>query len=80
MYSQNINGQKKSLGGSHVFPKHLRGPIKRTMGFPRLHLFMEEKSSTISNSGKMKLVKNKNNLTNQKSNKKRAKTTKVHEK
>jgi hypothetical protein len=36
---------------------------------------MEEKSSTISNSGKRKLVKNKNNLTDQKSNKKRAKTT-----
>jgi len=28
MYSQ--NDQKKSLGGPHVYPKHLRGPIKQT--------------------------------------------------
>jgi len=34
---------------------------------------MEEKSSTISNNGKRKLVKNKNNLTDQKSKKKEGK-------
>jgi hypothetical protein len=34
---------------------------------------MEKKSSTILNAGKRRLVKNKKNLTNQKSNKKKAK-------
>jgi hypothetical protein len=34
---------------------------------------MEEKNPTISNNGKRKLVKNKNNLIDQKLNKKRAK-------
>ncbi len=61
------------MGGSHVFPKHLKGPIKCIVGSPRLHLFMEEKNPTISNNGKRKLVKNKNNLIDQKLNKKRAK-------
>jgi hypothetical protein len=41
---------------------------------------MEEKSPIISNNGKRKLVKNNNNLTNQKLNKKRAKTTKASRK
>ncbi len=68
------------MGGSHVFPKHLRGPIKCIVGSPRLHLFMEEKNPTISNSKKRKLVKNKNNLTDQKSNKKRAKMTEASQK
>jgi hypothetical protein len=36
---------------------------------------MEKKSPTISNTGKRRLVKNKKNLTDQKSNKKRAKTS-----
>jgi len=36
---------------------------------------MEGKNPTISNSGKRKLVKNKNNLTDQKLNIKRAKMT-----
>jgi hypothetical protein len=36
---------------------------------------MEEKNPTISNIGKRKLVKNKRNLTNQKSNKKKEKTS-----
>jgi hypothetical protein len=69
--------KKKSLGGSHVFPKHLKGLIKWIVGFPRLHLFMEEKSPTISNNRKRRLVKNKNNLIDQKSNKKMAKTSEV---
>ncbi len=68
------------MGGSHVFPKHLKGLIKRIVGSPRLHLFKEGKSSTILNSGKRKLVKNKNNLIDQKSNKKRAKMTKASQK
>jgi hypothetical protein len=68
------------LGGSHVFPKHLRGPIKCIMGFPRLDLFMEEKNPKFSNSRKRKLMKNKNNLTDQKSNKKKVKMTKASQK
>jgi hypothetical protein len=41
---------------------------------------MEEKNLTISNSRKWKLVKNKNDLTNQKSNKKRAKMIEASQK
>jgi hypothetical protein len=41
---------------------------------------MEEKNPTISNSKKRKLVENKNNLTDQKSNKKRAKMTEASQK
>ncbi len=60
------------LGGheSRVFPVHVRGPTKRHVGSPRLHLFLEEKSPTISKAGKMRLVKSKNNHTNRKSKKK----------
>ncbi len=67
--------QKKSLGGSSVFLKQLMGPIKWTIGYPHLHLFMEKKNPTISNTEKRRLVTNKKNLTNQKSNKKRRKTS-----
>jgi len=41
---------------------------------------MEQKNPTISNSKKRKLVENKNNLTDQKSNKKRAKMTEASQK
>jgi hypothetical protein len=68
------------LVGSHVFPKHLKGPIKCIVGSPRLHLFIEEKNLTISNSRKWKFVKNKNDLTSQKSNKKRVKMIEASQK
>ncbi len=72
--------KKKSLGGSYVFFKHLMGPIKWNVGCPHLHLFMEEKNPTISNTGKRRLVKNKKNLTNQKSNKRWKKQMRLGEK
>jgi hypothetical protein len=37
------------LGGSSVFLKQLMGPIKWTIGYPHLHLFMEKKNPTVSN-------------------------------
>jgi hypothetical protein len=56
------------------------GPTKWHVGSPRLHLFLEERSPTVSKAGKRKLVKSKNNQTDQKSKKKRGKTREARQK
>jgi hypothetical protein len=71
---------KKILRGSHLFPKNLKGPIKRTLGSPRLHLFVERKSSTISTVGKKRHLDKRNDSTDRKSNEKRAKTSEARQK
>jgi hypothetical protein len=43
MYSRKINGQKKYLGGSYVFSKHLMGPIKWVVGCPLFTFIYGEK-------------------------------------
>ncbi len=75
MYLKNINRQKESSGGSNVFFKNLRGPIKRTLGSPRLHSFVEGKSSIILTTGKKRHLNKMNDSSDRKLNKKRAKTS-----
>jgi hypothetical protein len=69
MYSQKINGQIYFLGGSYVFSKHLMSPIKWIVGCSRL-----QKSNNFKHWEKETCESNKD-LTNQKSNKTREKTS-----
>ncbi len=80
MYSQKINRQKKIFGWFTCISQTFKGSNKMHYGLSTFTLFMEEKNLTISNSRKWKLVKNKNDLTNQKSNKKRAKMIEASQK
>ncbi len=74
MYSRKINGQKKYLGGSYVFSKHLMGPIKWVVGCPLFtFIYGEKQIQQFQTLGKGNLWKIRKNLTNQKLNKKREK-------